>query len=369
MPRVHILTPYLIPGDAVSNDIFGMVRWLRLHNWPADAYAQYMDLSLHGQALPLASYQRHLHAREDILIYHHSARWELGGALFAQSRNRKVLRYHSVTPARFFRPYQRQYAEDCEQGELQTRTLLQLGPECVLADSPFNVEELLAAGADADRSRVVPPFHTIGDLDRLVEDEALAEELRGTTNILFVGRVVPNKGHLHLIRAFAYYHHYLDLNSRLFIVGRIDAELAGYLSDLHWEAARHDVEDAVHFTGLVSPRQLKTYYAHAGVFLCTSEHEGFCVPLVEAMHSGVPIVAYGSSAIPGTLGETGIVWDTPDPALLAESMNLIRTWDEVRETLIAAQRQRYEQCFSPEAVGAAFATALAPLLPPVEAYA
>ncbi len=369
MPRIHILTPYLIPGDAVSNDVFGMVRWFRLRNWHADAYAQYMDASLRGQVQPLAAFERHLNNRGDVLLYHHSVGWDLGLALFGRSRNRKVLRYHSITPARFFRLYNARYSKDCLDGEIQTRKLLHLQPECLLADSPFNTQELIDAGAAAELCRVVPPFHTIGAHERLEEDGELAAELEGLTNLLFVGRVAPNKGHLHLIRAFAYYHHYHDPNSRLILVGRVDPQLTSYLADLRWEIARHDVEDGVSFTGLVSERQLQTYYSRSSVFVCASEHEGFCVPLVEAMHSRLPIVAYASTAVRDTMLDTGLVWETPDPALLAESIDLLRQRPDVRATVVQKQWQRYGEHYSHAAISAAFEEAMAPLLATVEAYA
>jgi glycosyltransferase involved in cell wall biosynthesis len=369
MTRIHILTPHLIPGDAVSNDVFGMVRWFRLRNWHADAYAQYIDCSLKDQAQPLTAYQRHRNNRDDLLIYHHSVGWEQGLNIFAASRNRKVLKYHSVTPARFYRPYHARYARDCLQGEFHTRSLLRLGADAILADSTFNAHELIAAGAEPSRCQVVPPFHTIGAQEPLAEDETLAEQLREEAVVLFVGRVVPNKGHLHLIRAFAYYHHYLNPQSRLAIVGRVDPQLSAYMADLRWEVARHEVEPAVQFTGLVTARQLRTYYAHASVFLCLSEHEGFCVPLVEAMHSRLPIIAFGSTAIPETLGDTGLVWDTTDPALLAQSMHTIQERSDLREDLVLEQLQRYGDRFTNEAISTRFEEVIAPLLASAEAYA
>src|SRR5262249_10630358 len=157
------------------------------------------------------------------------------------SRNRKVLKYHSITPERFYRPYHPRYARDCQQGEFQTRSLLRCGAEAILADSRFNARELIAAGAEPADCRVVPPFHTIGAQESLEEDAALAEQLQEQASVLFVGRVVPNKGHLHLIRVFAYYHHYVNPRSQLIIVGRIDPQLSAYMADLRWEVARHEV--------------------------------------------------------------------------------------------------------------------------------
>lgn len=365
MPRVHIMTPTLVAGDAVSNDVFGMVRWFRLRNWPADAYAQYLDPAVWGKARPITHYEQFLNNRDDLLIYHHSVGWPLGLSLLERTRNRIVYKYHSITPARFFRPYNKQYAYHCVTGDCQTRHLMHFRPERLLADSAFNARELMDAGARPDACRVAAPFHAIGDLDAAAEDEELAARLAGKTNILFVGRVVPNKGHLHLIRAFARYHHEYDPNSRLIVVGKLDSHLAVYMSDLKHEMLRQNVANAVHFTGPVSASRLKTFFAHASLFLCTSEHEGFCVPLVEAMYYQVPIVAYGGSAVRGTLEPAGLVWDTPDPDVLAASAWLIRSNPTAREALIEHQRRHYVRNFSPSAIDDTFEQAMAPLLPEV----
>lgn len=369
MPRVHIMTPTLAVGDAVSNDVFGMVRWFRLRNWPADAYAQYLDPALRGKARPINQYEPHLYARDDLLIYHHSVGWPLGLALLERTRNRIIYKYHSITPARFFRPYNKQYAYHCITGDCQTRHLMHFRPERLLADSAFNARELIDAGALPAACRVAAPFHAIGSLDPVPEDEELAERLAGQTNILFVGRVVPNKGHLHLIRAFAHYHHEFDPNSRLIIVGKLDTQLAVYMSDLKHEILRQHLADAVHFTGPVTASQLKTFYLHASLFLCASEHEGFCVPLVEAMYYGVPIVAYGSSAVRGTLEPAGLVWDTPDPSVLAASAWMLRSNPAARAALVESQRQHFFRHYCPPAIDRSFEQALAPLIPEVAACA
>src|SRR5205807_250790 len=186
--------------------------------------------------------------------------------------------------------------------------------------------------------RTVPPLHRIGMLDRLPLDEPLAARLRDSTNLLFVGRVTPNKGQLHLIRALAYYRRYLGGDADLYLVGGFDVGIPGYLEELHTEVRRHSLQDFVHLTGKVTARQLKTYYAGASVFLCASEHEGFGVPLVEAMYYGVPIVAYGGSAVGETLGDAGLTWETPQPSLLAESIREIDDSPELRQLLVHRER-------------------------------
>src|SRR5205823_1788108 len=113
-------------------------------------------------------------------------------------------------------------------------------------------------------------------------------------------------------------HRHIARDAQLILVGPRDRQLLSYEEALYRAVVGHGVSGAVHLTGPVSLRQLKTYYSHASVFWCASEHEGFCVPLVEAMRFEVPIVAYGRTAVRDTLGETGILWNSPNPALLAD---------------------------------------------------
>jgi glycosyltransferase involved in cell wall biosynthesis len=129
------------------------------------------------------------------------------------------------------------------------------------------------------------------------------------------------------------------------------------------EVRRHRLQGWVHFRGKVMDRQLKTYYTFASAFVCASEHEGFCVPLVEAMYYGIPIVAYGSSAVAETLGDAGLVWQTPSPALFAESIRQISERPEIRATLVQSQRRRFACQFTTAAIERRLAEALAPLLP------
>ncbi len=133
----------------------------------------------------------------------------------------------------------------------------------------------------------------------------------------------PTKGIARLIDAFAVYHHQYNTRSRLFVVGKEDPRLAAYTASLHEQVDRLEVAGAVVFTGEVSESLLKTHYLLADAFLMTSQHEGFGVPLIEAMAMNVPLVALGTTAVPGTIGEAGLVWEENDPYLLAESIHQV----------------------------------------------
>jgi glycosyltransferase involved in cell wall biosynthesis len=367
--RIHILTPCFVPGDAVSHDVLGMCRWLRRQGLETHIYAGRCPRGLRQKFRRLDSYRSYSHDAEDIALYHQSVGWPEGIELFKASQNRKVVKYHNVTPAEFFRPYNPLYVHACQKGMRDTRRLIQTAPELWLADSDFNAGELVKLGVEAAICRTVPPFHALRRLDTIAADDELAVNLSRQTNLLFIGRVAPNKGHFHLLRAFAYYRKFLNGRSHLHIVGGHDFGLTNYRDELFYEVRRLGLEGAVHFAGRVPSRRLKTYFANASVFVCASEHEGFCVPLVEAMYYGIPIVAYGSSAVAHTLGESSLSWEIPSPSLLAESIVEIETRPDVRAVLIQSQRQHYQANFTDEAIETRFADAIAPLLNGVLSHA
>jgi glycosyltransferase involved in cell wall biosynthesis len=222
---------------------------------------------------------------------------------------------------------------------------------------------LIAEGASAEKSFVVPPFHHIDRLHCIKADADVLERYAdGHVNILMVGRVAPHKGHLALLEAFAtYYYHYND-KSRLFIVGKGGEGLSTYAALLRRAVVSLGLEGAVVFTGGVTDEALKAYYMVADAFMITSEHEGFCVPLVEAMAMKVPIMAYASSAIPGTVADAGLVWRERDPYLLAQSLDLLVKDKNASSALRLRGRRRYEEQYTNERIEAEFLRALGQLL-------
>jgi glycosyltransferase involved in cell wall biosynthesis len=159
-------------------------------------------------------------------------------------------------------------------------------------------------------------------------------------NLLFVGRLAPNKGHAELLKVFQLYQRHIEPRSRLILVGKPDrhARYAAALLDL----VREERIDNVHFAGAVDHRDLCTYYRASHLFLCASEHEGFCVPLLEAFHFDLPVVAYRSSAVPFTLGGAGLGFDRFEPAALAELVGLLFQDRELRGGVLRRQRRRLE---------------------------
>ena len=189
----------------------------------------------------------------NLLIYHHSTGFEAGVALLARLACKRIVRYHNVTPAHFLEEINPSLAVPCRQGREQLQVLARAGCSLYLSDSLYNERELVAQGADTAHCKVVPPFHHIDRLAGLKADADVLNACRdGRTNILFVGRVAPHKGHQALLKAFAVYHHLHDGNSRLLLVGKEDPRLEDFSEQLREQARRLGIHAAVTFTGEVS---------------------------------------------------------------------------------------------------------------------
>jgi glycosyltransferase involved in cell wall biosynthesis len=269
------------------------------------------------------------------------------------------VRYHNVTPAHYYAALNEACAEDCRKGRAQVATLARAQCDLYVSDSEFNQNELLELGVPAERCAVVPPFHRVEHLEAVEPDPEVLEACSdGRTNLLFVGRLAPNKSHAALIDAFAVYHRHYDRHSRLLLIGKEDERLRDYVASLREHIRLRGVEGAVTIAPAPTDAALKAYYACADVFVIASEHEGFCVPLVEAMALGVVIAGYRSTAIPDTVGNAGIVWDDRSPWLLAESVACLRREPAVYDELRARGRRRYRQCFTNEQIEGQFFAAL-----------
>lgn len=208
-----------------------------------------------------------------------------------------------------------------------------------LAVSSFNKENLEELGykVPIDVLPIVIPFD---DYKKKPSPDIMKKYRDGRHNIIFTGRVVPNKCHQDIIAAFACYKKYYDRQARLFLAGSYKE------SDLYYKKLKRyvellEVEDVI-FTGHIKFEDILAYYQIADVFLCMSEHEGFCVPLVEAMFFGVPIIAYNSTAVPITLGDGGILVDRKNPVETAALINRVISDKNLRTVIKDNQQRRLE---------------------------
>jgi len=361
MTRIAILSPSLTTADAVSNDVLGEFDVLSSQGNEVRLFCETHSLR-HPQLFDVAHLGKFLKNPDDILIYHFSRGWNPGLEFIRELHCRRVIRYHNITPPEFFVRFSRTDQEICEAGRREVVELLTADCDLFLSASAFSMRELIAMGADVSRSLVVPPFHHIDRLSKITADaRTLQKYSDGAANVLSVGRVVPHKGLHQLIAMFARYYYDYNRKSRLLIVGKGGEGLSDYSKLLHRAVHKLRLDKAVVFMGGVSDEVLKGCYLVANAFATTSEHEGFCVPLVEAMSMKLPITAYASTAIPETLGDAGIAWPDREPLLMAESINLFVKDAAVRNALGRRGRGRYEAMFTNEKIERTFVKAISRL--------
>ena len=335
---IHQLVAGFRLGDAISNEALLMRSLFR--QWGLESEIACSPSSTEPE-------QRHdivdfatLRARirpEDTAILHLSIGCE-ANAVFASLPCRKVILYHNITPARFFERIDPATTAALAEGRRQARELAGVA-DINLAVSAFNARELVDMGY---RDPHVLPLMI--DLERVhgeVDASYAARYADGAVNILFVGRVAPNKRHDELLRVFHDFQHYVEPRSRLVLAGSSGGTEA-YRTLLLGQAYALELKRVV-FTGSLGQAQLNACYRTASVFLCMSEHEGFCAPLLEAMYHDVPVVAVGDAAIPETLGGAGILFAERNYPLIAETIGRLVRDTALRESVLARQRRRVDE--------------------------
>ena len=338
MRIVQLLTT-LSFGDAVGNDTLAIRQMLEDMGCETEVYAESIDSRLPaGCARPFREMGEL--KPEDILIYHGSTGTPLNG-LIPRMGGKKVMIYHNITPSSFFMGYSPRSYLLTEQGYREISALKDTFDRCI-ADSKYNRQDLLKMGYSCpiDVCPIMIPFR---DYDR-EPDEAVMARYRsdGWTNLLFVGRIAPNKRQEDVIKAFCCYHRYYNPKSRLFLVGNASG-MEAYQEQLEQYAKTLGVAGHVLFSGHISFRSILAYYHLADAFVCMSEHEGFCVPVVEAMYFGVPIVAYAAAAVPDTLGGGGLLLQEKDPLLAAAMIDRVVRDGQLRAYLREKQKEKLRE--------------------------
>ena len=343
--KIIQLLPTMSFGDAVSNDTLAIRQMIREMGIETENYAENIDDRLPAGSVKPMREMPELED-EDLLIYHGSTgdplnMWvpRLGG--------RKVMRYHNITPPEFFRGYNEQAVARAMSG-LQEMQLIARAFPYGIADSDFNRQDMRRLGFKCPID-VCPIVIPLEDYDREPDKDVLKKyQGDGITNLLFVGRIAPNKKQENVIRAFRYYRKYYNPKSRLFLVGS-STGMESYLGRLQGYVKALGIEDSVIFPGQISFRAILAYYRLADVFVCMSEHEGFCVPIIEAMYFGKPIVALRAAAVPGTMGGAGRLREDSDPAVAAAAIDRVVRDERLRDAL-KIEREKQLKKFSYEVV-------------------
>jgi glycosyltransferase involved in cell wall biosynthesis len=345
--EIHQLLPGFQYGDAISNHALALQSLLRSWGHTSEIYARYIGPKVAGRCFHLRQFRPF---NPQAVIYHYSIGSDEVTNLFVNCPGKRVLIYHNITPHRFFACYDDHEYESTKKGRVVLEELRDV-VHLALADSAYNCRELSEKGYV--HPRVLP---ILLDLERFNRTPPCPDVLRrfpdDWKNFLFVGRLAPNKRQDEVIRVFAYYNRFIDSRSRLFLVGGY-VEGHDYVAELRRLVWSHKLQDHVVFTGHVPFKELLAFYKLAHVFLCMSEHEGFCVPFIEAFNQGVPIVAYKSTAVPYTLADSGMMVDTKDYAVIAELAAVLLSNSELKRRIVARQRRRLAD-FEPRAIAERF---------------
>lgn len=321
-------------GDAIGDSARTVRDLLRARGHDSDVYALTIDDDLRHEVRPFGDPAG---TRGDITIFHFALPSPMT-AEFATIDGTRVLQYHNITPAAFFAPYDAALYRLAVLGRSELATLVGQ-VDLALGDSEFNRQELAALGfaptgvmpiaVDTERLTGSPPHPALA---RILDD--------GLVNFLFVGRVAPNKRLEDHLRLAEQYKRYVDAYYRFIFVGRTDV-VPRYYDTLRALMIEYQMPpERFLFTGPVPDAELAAYYRAARVYVSLSEHEGFCVPVVEAMASDVPVLAYAAGAVPETLGGAGVVFAPKDLEHAAELLGALAYDDDLRMALVEGQRRR-----------------------------
>ena len=335
--RVIQLLPTIAYGDAVGNDAVALDKLIRSMGYETAIFAENIDERI--QKLDIAKYYDVMPklGKNDFVFYHFSTGSKVMKELLLKLDCHKVMIYHNITPSVFFEQYSPEVARLVQSGRNDLKAMKEIFERC-LADSEYNKDDLIKVGFTCPID-VLPILIPMGDYDKKPSEDIIKKyNNNGWTNILFVGRISPNKKQEDIIRVFTYYKKYINKKARLFVVGNYQG-MEIYYDRLLRYVATLGVVDVI-FTGHTSFDQILAYYKIANIFLCMSEHEGFCVPLVEAMKFNIPVIAYDSSAIPQTLGGAGIVIDTKDPYIISMLIQKIQTDKSFKKEILKSEAIR-----------------------------
>jgi len=321
-------------GDAIGDSARRVRDLLRGLGHDSDLFALTIDDELKHDVRAFADPAAR---RGDITIFHYALPSPMTAA-FASLDSGRVLQYHNVTPAEYFAPFDPALFRLATLGRQELGTLAGR-VDLALGDSAFNRQELESLGFA--RTGVFPIAVNTDRITHAAPRPSLEEILDdGLVNFLFVGRIAPNKKIEDVIKLAEVYKRYIDAYYRFIFVGRSDVVPRYYSMIRALMAEYRLLNDRFVFTGPVPDAELAVYYRQAAVYISMSEHEGFCVPLIEAMAADVPVLAYAAAAVPDTLGGAGVQFAPKDLEYAAELLGALAFDDELRGRVLAGQRRR-----------------------------
>lgn len=330
--EVHQMLISMSYGDAITDYTLEIQKILRRQGYHSDIFVEMCDRRMWKHTRRFEQYPE-ISSSSNILILHFSIFSKVSRLAYYMP-DKKILIYHNITPSHFFADYHSHLAGECYHGR---RELKAFKDKCELAlgDSEFNRQELESLGFP--QTGVLPIIIDFKKFDQPADPLVPHLYPKGKTTFLFVGRMIPNKRVEDIIKLFYCYHKYINHRSQLILVGEY-LGFERYYNSLRDLIAKLCLKD-VYFTGHVEFEELIAFYKMADVYISMSEHEGFCVPILESLHFQIPVVAYNSSAVPYTMRGGGVLVNHKDFPLIAELIHHILSHPSLKEEIIASQNR------------------------------
>ncbi len=322
-------------GDGVGNTVFFIKRVLNSHSIPNSILTTRCDPRITDETVSVSNDILGMSFRADDIVLFHFA---IGSAINVIAESipcRKILVFHNVTSPALLREWDYAAYMSCTSGYEDIR--FSVGKyQHAIALSQFSKQTLVDAGWKPDDISIFP-LHELSRSGGLYDEEKASSLKDGNVNILFTGRIAPNKKIEDLIKIFWFYNLNFNEKSRLLLVGSIG--LSSYKNALDSYICENSIKNVL-FTGHISDSERNAYYEAADIFLCMSEHEGFCIPLLEAFQWKLPVVAYNASAVPDTMGNAGVLVNTKEPAAICRVIEELLKNKSYRQNIIDGQLQR-----------------------------
>ncbi len=328
--KIHQFVDTLVPGDAISNYSIQIMQHLQRKGYESHIYTR-ATLVVRKEI----KYFRQEIDQNAAIIFHHSTITPFINKLHMLP-NKKALIYHNITPAAFFREYNYKNFILFQEAERQNYMLRQIDFEALIGDSQHNLD-IIKQWTDAEYTDVIPPFLK---LQFLKKKEKLKKSITTPFTIMFVGRFAPNKRQLDIIKAFEFYSRFINRHSKLVLIGNFSRTDA-YFSEIETFIKKRNIRN-IEFKIALSSDELAEAYATADVFLSMSEHEGFCIPVLEAIYLGVPVLAFKIPAL-GELLDNKYMFESKNFEEVGKRLYTIQTDKKYRKKMITDQQKVLEK--------------------------
>lgn len=335
--RIDQLLPASHKGDAVGDTSRHLKRFFKSQGFQSEIYCLSRDRGLEEESKLFDFFPQP--SPEDITILHFALP-SLLTKYFASLPSKKIVIYHNITPPHFFKNFSQEMMNICKRGREEIKSLAPY-VDLALADSEYNCQELSHLGFK--KAEVFPLFIDFEHYNQPPSpfiSELLSDE---RVNILFVGRIVPNKKIEDLIKVTFYYKKYISPLVRLIVVGKVNSLPKYYQSLICLADEFYLKPEEICFTGHIPDEEMFALYQTSDVFLSLSEHEGFGLPFVESMVFDLPLLAYNCTAVPDTLQGGGILLEEKRVDKVGELVYVVAKDMKLRQKIIQGQRQRLKQ--------------------------